>query len=311
MQTHPVSRGARLSRRDMLALSASTAAALAVGSGLTGCGVGAGPPLGEDGAVQTLRYGEDRSQFVELSVPASATGPVPVAVVIHGGFWRSAYGLDLGRPLAATLPDRGWAALNIEYRRLGNGGGYPATLTDVSAAIDLLADTGVAAARERGLELDLTRVATIGHSAGGHLAAWAATRAGQDAGAPGTDPAVNIWAVISQAGVLDLRAAARDGLGGNAAQALLGGEPGQVADRYDEASPIERLPLAVPTLCVHAPGDGNVPISQSQAFVATAVEAGDQAELATVEGDHFVVIDPSSRAWTLVLDWLEALAPLG
>ncbi len=292
-----------MTRRGLLAAGALGAAA-AIGAQLTGCSFSSSPPV-ENAPVQTLRYGQDRSQFAELTLPASASGPVPVAVVIHGGFWRSAYALDLGAPLAATLPGRGWAALNIEYRRVGNGGGYPTTLTDVGAAIDLLAETGQAAAREQNLELDLGRVVTIGHSAGGQLAAWAATRSGQGAGSPGAAPAVEVSAVVAQAGVLDLRACAREGLGAGAAQAFLGGEPDQVPERYDLASPAERLPLGVPILCVHATGDGNVPIAQSQDFVAAARAAGDDAELATVEGDHFVVIDPGDPAWMLVLDWLD------
>jgi len=292
-----------LSRRGLLGLGGAGAATVILGSGLAGCATPASEA--EDGSVQTLRYGQDQSQFVELTLPAAATGPLPVAVVIHGGFWRSAYGLDLGRPLTTTLPERGWAALNIEYRRVGNGGGYPSTLADVAAAIDLLADAGLAAAHEKGLDLDLTRVVSIGHSAGGHLAAWAATRAGQETGSPGAAPAVAVSGVVSQAGVLDLRASARDGLGADAAQAFLGGDPDTVPERYDEASPIERLPLAVRTLCVHASGDGNVPISQSERFVAAAQAAGDDAELSTVDGDHFVVIDPTDPSWALVLDWLE------
>ena len=117
--------------------------------------------------MQTIRYGDHPAQFAELTVP-DGPGPWPVAVVIHGGFWRRQYDLSLGRPLAETLPLEGWAALNIEYRRVGDGGGYPATLDDVGAAIDALADVDA--------PLDLGRVVTIGHSAGGHLAAWAATR---------------------------------------------------------------------------------------------------------------------------------------
>ena len=296
-------RGRELSRRGLLGLGGTGAAAVILGSGLAGCAQPASEA--DDGSVQTLRYGEDQSQFVELTLPVSASGPLPVAVVIHGGFWRSAYALDLGRPLAATLPDRGWAALNIEYRRVGNGGGYPATLDDVAAAIDLLAVAGLAAAREKGLDLDLTRVVTIGHSAGGHLAAWAATRLGQDPGSPGAGPAVAVSAVVSQAGVLDLRASAQDGLGADAAQAFLGGDPDTVPGRYDEVSPIERLPLGVPTLCVHASADGNVPISQSERFVEAAEAAGDDTELSTVDGDHFVVIEPRDPSWALVLDWLD------
>ncbi len=292
-----------MTRRGLLAAGALGAAAV-MGTQLTGCASSSNRPV-ENAPVQTLRYGQDRSQFAELTLPNSAGGPVPVAVVIHGGFWRSAYALDLGAPLAATLPGRGWAALNIEYRRVGNGGGYPTTLTDVGAAIDLLADAGQAAAREQNLELDLGRVVTVGHSAGGQLAAWAATRSGQGAGSPGAAPAVEISAVVAQAGVLDLLACAREGLGAGAAQAFLGGEPEQVPERYDMASPAEHLPFGVPILCVHATGDGNVPIAQSQDFVAAARAAGDDAELAAVEGDHFVVIDPDDPAWMLVLDWLD------
>ncbi|MBA3278154.1 MAG: prolyl oligopeptidase family serine peptidase [Geodermatophilaceae bacterium] len=300
------SRGTRagLTRREILTVGGLSVATVAVGHGLTGCGREPTGPA-HDGHVQTLRYGSDASQFVELTLPESATGPVPVAVVIHGGFWRSAYGLELGRPLAGTLPGQGWAALNIEYRRVGNGGGYPATLIDVALAIDLLADAGQAAARDSDLELDLETVVTIGHSAGGHLAAWAATRTGQDAGSPGAAPRVGVSAVVSQAGVLDLRACAREGLGDGAAQAFLAGGPDDVPDRYEQASPIEWLPLGVPTLCVHASQDANVPISQSEDFVAAALAAGDDAELVTVEGDHFVVIDPEHPSWSLVLDWLD------
>ena len=54
----------------------------------------------------------------------------------------------------------------MEYRRVGNGGGFPATFDDVAAAIDLLADADV----------DTSTVVTLGHSAGGHLATWAAAR---------------------------------------------------------------------------------------------------------------------------------------
>ena len=189
-----------------------------------------------------VAYGDDPAQFAELSVPAG-DAPAPVAVVIHGGFWRHRYDLSLGRPLAATLPARGWAALNVEYRRVGGGGGYPATLDDVSAAIDALADV------DAGLDLDT--VVTIGHSAGGHLAAWAATR---------LEPAVPVTGVVSQAGVLDLRAAAAERLGAGATQDFLGGAPDDVPERYDDASPIEHVPLGVPVLCVHGRDDTNVPI---------------------------------------------------
>ena len=123
---------------------------------------------------------------------------------------------------------------------------------------------------------------TLGHSAGGHLAAWAG----------GAVDAVTH--VISQAGVLDLVAADREGLGGGAAQAFLG-HPAGPADA--EADPQQQLPLDVPVWCVHGTDDTIVPISQSQGYVAAATAAGAQAELVEVAGDHFVVIDPASEAW--------------
>ena len=233
---------------------------------------------------ETIRYGDDPSQYVELSLPDGA--PRGVVVVIHGGFWKAAYDLSLGRPLAADLVEKGWAALNIEYRRvglgIGGGGGVPSTLDDVRAAIATL----------DGRDLDLTRVVTLGHSAGGHLAAWAGHAV--DA----------VTHVISQAGVLDLVAADRDGLGGGAVQALLG-HPAGPADA--EADPRQQLPLDVPVWCVHATDDDTVPISQSRDYVAAATAAGAQAELVEVAGDHFVVIDPAHDAWRRTVEILDGI----
>ncbi|MFA6298435.1 MAG: alpha/beta hydrolase, partial [Nocardioides sp.] len=152
-----------------------------------------------------IAYGDDPSQYGELYLPEGT--PRGVVVVIHGGFWKAAYDASLGRPLATSLAAEGWAAWNLEYRRVGNGGGAPATFDDVSAGIDRLAD----------LDLDTSTVVTLGHSAGGHLAAWAATR-GHDPAWPGRVP---VTAVVSQAGVLDLRSAAEDDLGDGAVRALL------------------------------------------------------------------------------------------
>jgi acetyl esterase/lipase len=113
------------------------------------------------------RYGPDRSQRAELHMPARQ-GPHPVMVVIHGGSWQARHGKIVMRGLVGDLVRRGWAAWNIEYRPLGNGGGWPATFEDVAAAIDHL--------RQLDAPLDLTRVCVLGHSAGGHLALWAAGR---------------------------------------------------------------------------------------------------------------------------------------
>ena len=229
---------------------------------------------------ETIRYGDDPSQLVELTVPDQT--PRGVVVVIHGGFWKSAYDLSLGRPLATDLVAKGWAVLNIEYRRVGNGGGVPETLDDVRAAIATLDER----------DLDLAKVITLGHSAGGHLAAWAG----------GAVDAVTH--VISQAGVLDLVAADRDGLGGGAVAAFLD-HPAGPADK--DADPRQQLPLGVPVWCVHGTDDTIVPISQSRDYVAEATAAGARAELVEVAGDHFVVIDPETDAWARTLEILDGI----
>jgi len=246
----------------------------------------------EEKRVETIRYGDDPSQLLELTRPAGASKGV--VVVIHGGFWLSQYDLSLGRPLAASLAEEGWTACNVEYRRVGNGGGWPQTFDDVAAAIDALADVD---------DLDTTTVVTLGHSAGGHLAVWAAGRP-QLTGSAWADPRVPVTAAISQAGVLDLASAIADDLGGGAVQRLMGGT---VDERYAQADPTALIPLRVPVRCVHGRIDGTVPPSQSADYVERATAAGADAQLTVVEGDHFVVIDPASTAWSRTLEILDAL----
>lgn len=265
--------------------------ALAPGRGAAEPGSGSGA-RGADRMPDDLtsRYGDAPEQFGSLTVPGGA-GPHPVVVLVHGGFWRAQYGLDLMEPLVADLGGRGFAVWNIEYRRVGQpGGGYPGTLDDVGAALDHLATIA------DDHELDLDRVAIAGHSAGGHLALWAASRHELQAAAPGADPAVRPRLAIGLAAVADLASAAAQGLGANAAQAFLGGEPAELPVAYRHAQP--RL-APESTVLVHGTSDDIVPPDQSERFV----ERGVQVELVPGE-DHFDVIDPTSRSWTVVLDAL-------
>jgi pimeloyl-ACP methyl ester carboxylesterase len=219
------------------------------------------------------RYGDDPSQFGELY------GDGPVAVLIHGGFWKAEYGLDLEEALAVDLAERGWAAWNIEYRRLGNGGGVPATLDDVGAAIDYLATLDGADG------VDLSHVVAIGHSAGGHLAAWAATR---------EYPRVPLSGVVAQAGVLDLRRARELRLSNGVVDRFLGGQPTSVA------CPMERLPVGVRTLLTHGALDDEVPIEISEAFAA----ASGATLAAFPDKGHYEHLDPRDPMWQAVVEWL-------
>jgi acetyl esterase/lipase len=109
----------------------------------------------------THTYGSHPSQLGELHLPSGA-GPHPVCVVVHGGYWRAQYDRSLMTGLCDDLAAHGLAAWNLEYRRVGGGGGWPDTLLDVAAGVDSLAALEA--------PLDLARVVAIGHSAGGQLA---------------------------------------------------------------------------------------------------------------------------------------------
>ena len=244
-----------------------------------------------------IRYGPGSDQYGELHLPASGT-PGATVVVIHGGFWRARYTLDLGTALAGDLAAHGYAAWNIEYRRVGNGGGWPATFEDVSTAIDMLAD----------LPVDTARVITLGHSAGGQLAVWAAGRDALAAGSPGAQPRVPLTGALSQAGVLDLSGGYRTGIGGGALADLMGVSPDEDPDRYGVADPLQQIPLAVPVVCLHARADQDVPFSNSADYVAAARRAGARAELVETPGDHYSLIQEGTPAWLLTLDALARLA---
>jgi len=222
--------------------------------------------------------------------------------LIHGGFWRARYGLRLEYRLVKDLAGRGWAVWNLEYRRLGirSGGGWPATFDDIAAGIDHLGRLDE--------PLDPMRAVAIGHSAGGHLAFWAAARPGLPADAPGGDPSVRLSGAVAQAGVVDLREAARLRLSRRAAEKLLDGPPETWPRRYELASPFERLPLGVAQLLVHGDADGVVPVAISRGYAERAVYGGDRCELVDIAGgDHEEHLDPASRSWAAVVSWLESL----
>jgi acetyl esterase/lipase len=248
----------------------------------------------------THRYGGDRSQVGDLHLPRGA-GAHAVIVLIHGGSWRKKYGRAVMRAVAAALVDRGYAVWNIEYRRVGNGGGWPQTFADVAAAIDLL----------DGLHpsLDVDRVNVVGHSAGGHLALWAAGRETLPAGAPGAlagRPRVPIRRAISLAGVCDPTGAYREWNGG-AVRALMGGSPERLRERYELADPLRRVPLAMPVLLVHGVRDETVSVRLSRDYAAAARAAGGDVELVEIEGAagvHRAFVDPDAPAWEPVLGWL-------
>ncbi len=249
---------------------------------------------------RTYRYGGDRSQRAELHLPRGE-GRHPVMVLVHGGSWGARFGMAVMRSLARDLVERGWAVWNIEFRRLGNGGGWPQTLCDVGQAIDHLADVQA--------PLDLSRVTIAGHSSGGQLALWAAAREKLPPGAPGAleGPAsVALQQVISLAGVCDMAGAYRRSRaeGGGATGAFMGGSPEQQPERYRLADPMAQVPLSIPALLVHGVQDRTVSVKLSRSYASAALAAGASVDLVEIEGEaggHRTFIDPHSAGWQAVV----------
>lgn len=235
---------------------------------------------------KTISYGPHPDQVADLRIP-SGPGPHPVVVLIHGGFWRGPWQRDLMDGLAVDLTGRGLATWNIEYRRGPDS--WRDTFSDTATAVDHLA--GLATDHQ----LAVDRVAVAGHSAGGHLALWAAGRARLPDESPWVSGTITPRLAVALAGVVDLKRAADDHLGDDAVEAFFGGPP------EPTASPSHLLPLGVPQLVAHGTADDSVPPEQSRGYVEQARARGDTIDYLEFEGaDHSVLIDERSNEWTRI-----------
>ncbi|WP_420752746.1 alpha/beta hydrolase family protein [Rhodococcus sp. O3] len=244
-----------------------------------------------------IAYGSEPQQFGHLYLPdgAAGNGPVPVVMVIHGGYWNGNYHLNLGTPLATELARRGVAAWNIEYRRLGEGGRWPEMSADVVAALDATATLVADHARAAGIELDPAQVRVVGHSAGGQLAVWLA----------GEDTTVRPSLVVGQAAALDLASAGERGRRVDYLEDLFGEPFEDNPHVYRSASPRHRLPIGRPIVLVHGSEDEQVPAKVATRYADAAREAGDEVALHVVDGeDHFAFLNKDSVCWKLSLDLL-------
>ncbi|MGC0316326.1 alpha/beta hydrolase family protein [Kitasatospora acidiphila] len=243
----------------------------------------------------TLRYGPLPEQVVDLRLPPGP-GPAPLLVLLHGGFWRPEIDRAHTGPLADALAANGLLVAVPEYRRSG----WPDTLDDVAAALDLLAGP---------LPHPVTgRTVLAGHSAGGQLALWAAARRRLPADSPWHGDALPD-AVVVLAGCSSLERCADWHLGDDAVLGLMGGDPARYPERYAVADPAALLPLGVPATLLHGVEDDRVPVAMSRDYAALATAAGDPVELRELPGiDHFQLIDPLTAAWPAVRDTVLAAA---
>lgn len=267
----------------------------ALGVVLAGCSGSTSARTGAGTARHVERYGTEDRQRGEWTFPAGSDGRLPVVLLLHGGYWQPQYGPPLEHDVAAAAAGRGYAVWNADYRAADVD--YPATFLDAAAALDHLP-----ASRYAG-RLDLGRVAVVGHSAGGHLALWLASRGSLPAGAPGAPrrESVRPRLVVGQAPVADLVSAAQQQLGGGAVETLMDGSPDDEPARYAVSSPQQLLPLPVAhrprLLLVHGTADDVVPIGQSRGYAAAARAANTPATLRVVGGaGHFDHLDPAAPA---------------
>lgn len=258
----------------------------------------------------TLPYGAHADQVVDVRLPRAGRydEPPPLVVVIHGGFWRNAYDRAHAGPQSAALAEAGYVVATIEYRRVrGPGGGWPRTFDDIALACDGVPSLAATALRQR---VTPGPMVLVGHSAGGHLALWAAARHRLPISCPwhrASPPTVA--GAVSLAGVVDLMRGDELGLGGDATRALLGGGAGNVPERYAVANPAALLPLGVPAALVHGTADAEVPVELSREYTRRASAAGDAVELTELAGvGHYELIDPLSAAWPVVLDAIARLS---
>lgn len=235
-----------------------------------------------------VAYGSDPNQFIDLRFPKKDKQPHPVVINIHGGFWRSRYGLDHAGHLCAALTTQGIATANLEYRRVGNqGGAWPGTFADMRSAYGFLLQNA------KQYNLDLRKLVVMGHSAGGQLALCLAAH----------EPAIT--RVVSLAGVVDMQRAYQLHLSNDAVVEFLGGTPSQVPDHYREA---DSMQLSIPHArqwLIHGSADDVVPVGFSRDYVAAKQKrTGSQKEdahLLEISGaGHYDLIDPRSAAWKLV-----------
>ncbi|MFI1713818.1 alpha/beta hydrolase family protein [Streptomyces sp. PanSC19] len=263
----------------------------------------------------TAAYGDHPDQVVDFYAPRDGRTRAPLVVALHGGAWRAPYDRQHLTPFVDFLARRGFAVANVEYRR-GSGlphqggtapvaGRWPETFDDVAAALDAVTDLAAAHLPQA----DPRRTVLTGHSAGGHLALWAAARHVLPADSRWRLPAPpELRGVVALAPIAHFGRAVELGVCGGAVTELLGGEA-EYAARAASADPAVLLPTGIATTLVQGREDVVVPYAVADAYAEAAAKAGEEVGLTLLEGiGHFPLIDPAADACAVVAEEIAQLA---
>lgn len=240
----------------------------------------------------TLRYADHGRGVADLRVPLGA-GPFPLAVIFHGGCWKAGIAdRHYMEPLATRWQQQGIATLNVDYREVGDGGGWPGSFADWAGAEGLLRQL-------RGdRRLDLARLTFVGHSAGALPAQWLASVQDSDGPVGARSPSVPVNAVVFD-GPADLAAdqAPFDALCEFSSVApFMGGSAAQVPQRYAAISPSGHRSSLRRALFVQARLPAPAEVAQ-QALRAAGVEL---EVVLHPEASHFAVITPGTAPYEAI-----------
>ncbi|MGB2070341.1 MAG: alpha/beta hydrolase family protein [Poseidonia sp.] len=247
-------------------------------------------------AVDRVQWGAEAWQIADLYMPDDPSPfqkdeGIPCVMLIHGGFWKEQYTLDLMQPIAEDLAEAGVAAWNVEYKRWSpeQEGVWMDTLSDVLRAwghLSLIPG------------IDITRSMVMGHSAGGQLALLMGAKAER-----------HPWLAIAQAPITDLIGADHAKLSdeGDAVRRWIGSSPEENEAVWRQLNPVDHPP-ATSVLLFHGEHDVDVPLEQSETYARVMKAKGADVQKVWLPGDHYDIIDVASDDWLVqlntILDWL-------
>ncbi len=270
-----------------------------------------------------IAYGNHADQYGELWLPETKNGAqntaqkLPVVILVHGGCWRADLpGPELVAFLADALRREGVAVWSITYRRVGTKPSapsekfspYPDTFFDVANAADKLNDLAAT------FNLDLTRVVTTGHSAGGHLAMWLAARPRLPKDSPlyvakDTTKPLAINATVGIASLSDLeytKIASAQACGEDTVDLLVDSKNRKDNVYRDTSVPL-LLPLNLPQTLISGSLDKIAAPAHALRYRENAAAKAETVSLITIEGSgHFELIAPWTAPGKLVVETIVA-----